>query len=98
MFLKINLQSPVIVAKTVSQNQFLYNSVKLFNRLPCHLSTITETCLFKREFKKFSGRVQTSCPGVADRDLTLAWADDSCLAGGRLELVACKKNILPFFC
>ena len=39
--------------KTVSQNQFLYNSVKLFNRLPCHLSTITETCLFKRELKIF---------------------------------------------
>ena len=39
--------------KTVSQNQFLYNSVKLFNRLPCHLSIITETCLFKRELKNF---------------------------------------------
>ena len=39
--------------KTVSQNQFLYNSVKLFNRLPSHLSAITETCLFKRELKNF---------------------------------------------
>ena len=39
--------------KTVSQNQFLYNSVKLFNRLLCHLSIITETCLFKRELKFF---------------------------------------------
>ena len=46
-----NSYSLPIITKTVSQNQFLYNALKLWNNLPTELKNIQSTTVFKSKLK-----------------------------------------------
>ena len=45
--------STPLYSKTVSHHQFLFNAVKLWNKLPPHLTVIQDTQTFKFKLKSF---------------------------------------------
>ena len=45
--------STPLYSKTVSHHQFLFNAVKLWNKLPPYLTVIQDTQIFKSKLKSF---------------------------------------------